>query len=168
MILHKGKYLDLITEDNWEYVRRNNCNGIVVIVAKTRDQKVLLVEQFRRPVQAQVIEWPAGLVNDQSLHDNETMESAARRELLEETGYEAPQLTRLVSGPVSSGLSQEIVTFYQALDVVKKGVGGGDSTEDIIVHEVPFAEAELWLYEMEQKGRMIDPKVYAGLYFLKS
>lgn len=168
MILYKGKYLDLIREDNWEYVKRNNCNGIVVIVAMTKDHNVLFVEQFRRPVQAQVIEWPAGLVNDKSPHDPETLETAARRELLEETGYEAGGLTRVAEGPVSSGLSQEVITFYQATDVVKKHNGGGDETESIIVHEVPLKEADLWLHKMEKNGRMIDPKVYAGLYFLKS
>ena len=167
MILHKGKYLDLIREDNWEYVRRNNCNGIVIIVPMTRDHKIILVEQFRRPVEAHVIEWPAGLVNDQGPHGSETLEAAARRELLEETGYEAGQMAPLVEGPVSSGLSREIVTFFQALDVEKKSDGGGDATEAIIVHEVPLKEADLWLYEMEKKGRMVDPKVYIGLYFLK-
>ncbi len=167
MILYKGKYLDLIREDNWEYVKRNNCNGIVVIVPMTRDGKVIFVEQFRRPVAAQVIEWPAGLVNDKSPHDAETMEAAARRELLEETGYEAEHLGFLVEGPVSSGLSSETITFYQALDVVKKGPGGGDTTESIKVHEIPLKEADLWLYEMEKKGLLVDPKVYVGLYFLK-
>jgi ADP-ribose pyrophosphatase len=168
VILHKGKYLDLIREDNWEYVKRTHCSGIVVIVAMTQDEKVILVEQFRRPVEAQVIEWPAGLVNDQTPHDPETMEAAARRELLEETGYQAEHLSLLVEGPVSSGLSAEIITFYQALDVVKKGPGGGDATESIKVHEVPLKEADLWLYEMEKKGLLVDPKVYAGLYFLKT
>ncbi|NCC58656.1 MAG: NUDIX hydrolase [Synergistales bacterium] len=120
MFLFKGKYLDLIREDHWEYVKRNNCSGIVVIVPMTRDGKVVFVEQFRRPVAAQVIEWPAGLGNDKAAHDAGTMEAAARRELLEETGYEAEHLAFLVEGPVSSGLSSEIITFYQALDVVKK------------------------------------------------
>jgi ADP-ribose pyrophosphatase len=64
MILHKGKYLNLVCDDNWEYVKRTNCSGIVVIVPKTKDGKVIFVEQFRRPVESQVIEWPAGLVND--------------------------------------------------------------------------------------------------------
>lgn len=134
----------------------------------TRDGKVVFVEQFRRPVAAQVIEWPAGLVNDKAAHDAETMEAAARRELFEETGYEAEHLAFLVEGPVSSGLSSEIITFYQALDVVKKGPGGGDATESIKVHEIPLKEADLWLYEMEKKGLMVDPKVYVGLYFLKT
>jgi len=168
VILHKGKYIDLIREDNWEYVKRTNCSGIVVIVAMTRDDKVIFVEQFRRPVKAQVIEWPAGLVNDRTPHDPETMEAAARRELLEETGYQAEHLSLLTEGPVSSGLSAEVITFYQALDAVKVAAGGGDATESIKVHEVPLKEADLWLYEMEKKGLLVDPKVYTGLYFLKN
>ena len=168
MILHKGKYLDLIRDDNWEYVKRTNCSGIVVIVPMTSGGNVIFVEQFRRPVEAQVIEWPAGLVSDKVSHSAETMEAAARRELLEETGYEAEHLSLLVGGPVSSGLSYEIITFYQALDAVKKGPGGGDATESIKVHEVPLKEADLWLYEMEKKGFLVDPKVYVGLYFLKT
>lgn len=167
-VLHKGKFLDLICEDNWEYVKRTNCSGIVVIVPMTRDGKVIFVEQFRRPVKALVIEWPAGLVNDNAPHDHETMEAAARRELLEETGYAAEHLSLLVEGPISSGLSSERLTFFQALDVVKKGDGGGDETESIKVHEVPLKEADLWLYEMEKKGLLVDPKVYVGLYFLKN
>lgn len=168
MILHKGKYLELIREDTWEYVRRTPSGGVVVIVPMTREGKVIFVEQFRRPVEAQVIEWPAGLVNDKASHADETAETAARRELLEETGYEAEHVSLLVQGPVSSGLSSEIITFYQALDAVKTGAGGGDATESIKVHEVPLKEADLWLYEMEKKGFLIDPKVYAGLYFLKT
>ncbi|HOW59613.1 MAG TPA: NUDIX hydrolase [Candidatus Omnitrophota bacterium] len=167
MILFKGKYLDLIREDNWEYVKRTNCSGIVVIVAVTREEKVLFVEQFRRPVKSHVIEFPAGLVNDKLSHDPETMEDAARRELLEETGYEAEHLSLIVEGPVSSGLSSEIITFYQAIGVVKKGPGGGDATESIIVHEVPLTGAALWLHTMEKHGYLVDPKVYTGLYFLK-
>ena len=166
-ILHQGKYLDLIREDNWEYVKRTNCSGIVVIVPVTQDKRVIFVEQFRMPVKAQVIEWPAGLVNDKTSHDPETMETAARRELLEETGYHAEHLSFLAEGPVSSGLSAEIITFYQALDVVKVAAGGGDDTESIKVHEVPLKEAELWLRGMEKKGVSVDPKVYVGLYFLK-
>ncbi|MFH0986072.1 MAG: NUDIX hydrolase [Candidatus Omnitrophota bacterium] len=167
MILHSGKYLDLIRADDWEYVKRKNCNGVVVIVPVTKDGKAILVEQFRRPVEAQVIEWPAGLVDDKASHSGETIEAAARRELLEETGYEAEQLTFLAGGPVSSGLSAEIITFYKAVDVVKKGAGGGDATESIKVHVVPLKEVDLWLYEMGKKGFLVDPKIYAGLYFLK-
>jgi ADP-ribose pyrophosphatase len=167
-ILHKGKFLDLVREGNWEYVRRTNCDGIVVIVPRTEDGRVVFVEQHRKPVKASVIEWPAGLVNDKTSHDPESMESAAKRELLEETGYEAGKLERVAEGPVSSGLSAEIITFYLATGIVKKHKGGGDETESITVHEVPLAEAESWLLAMEKSGRLVDPKVYVGLYFLKS
>jgi len=78
-----------------------------------------------------------GLVNDKTSHDPETLEAAARRELLEETGYHAEHLSLLVGGPVSSGLSSEIISFYQALDVSKKVPRRGDATESIRVHEVP-------------------------------
>ena len=168
MILHQGKYLNLVCEDHWEYVKRTHCNGVVIIVPMTQDGKVILVEQFRRPVEAQVIEWPAGLVNDKASHHSETMEAAARRELLEETGYEAEHLSLLVGGTVSSGLSSEIISFYQALDAVKIAPGGGDATESIKIHEIPLKEVDLWLFEMEKKGFLVDPKVYVGLYFLKT
>jgi len=167
-ILHKGKYLDLIHEDGWEYVRRSNCTGIAVIVPVTCDKKAVFVEQFRKPVKARVIEWPAGLVNDKATHEPETLEKAARRELFEETGYAGGDWKLLTEGPVSSGMSGEIITFYRALDVVKQGPGGGDETESIKVHEVPLAEAETWLKEMERQGLLVDPKVYTGLYFLKT
>ncbi|OQA57936.1 MAG: ADP-ribose pyrophosphatase [Candidatus Omnitrophica bacterium ADurb.Bin277] len=168
MILYKGKYLDLMEEDRWEYVRRTNCSGIVVIVPVTKEGKAVFVEQFRRPVRANVIEWPAGLVNDKTAQDAETMEAAARRELLEETGYEAGKLEWITEGPVSSGLSSEILTFYAATGLVKKHSGGGDESEAITVHEVPLTEAEVWLGTMTQKGFLVDPKVYVGLYFLKA
>lgn len=168
MILYKGKYLDLMKEDQWEYVRRANCSGIVVIVPVTKEGKAVFVEQFRRPVQANVLEWPAGLVNDKAPHDAETMEDAARRELLEETGYETGKLEWITEGPVSSGLSSEIITFYAATGLSKKHSGGGDESEAITVHEVPLTEAEVWLEAMTKKGFLVDPKVYVGLYFLKA
>ena len=167
MILHQGQYLELVREGHWEYVRRTNCSGVVVIVPVTTEEKLIFVEQFRKPVRGQVIEWPAGLVNDKSSHGGESLEDAARRELLEETGYEAGTLSKIAEGPVSSGLSSEIITFFKAWGVVKKGPGGGDETESIKVHEVPLQEADLWLCEMGKKGLLVDPKVYAGLYFLK-
>jgi ADP-ribose pyrophosphatase len=43
--------------------------------------------------------------------------------------------------------------------------GGGDATEDITVHVVPLAHAEAWLLQKQRDGMMIDPKIYAGLYF---
>ena len=46
--------------------------------------------------------------------------------------------------------------------------GGGDDTEDILVHEVPRVEAAAWLVGKIQAGYSIDPKMFAGLYMLEN
>jgi ADP-ribose pyrophosphatase len=90
----------------------------------------------------------------------------AKRELLEETGYEAKKMVPLIKGPASSGLCAEIVFFFLAKGLVRKHAGGGDDTENIMVHEVPVSRAPKLLRAMEKKGRLVDPKVYAGLYLI--
>ena len=50
--------------------------------------------------------------------------------------------------------------------IEKKGPGGGDSTESIKVHEIPLGEVDDWLEKIKEKGILVDPKVFAGLYFL--
>jgi ADP-ribose pyrophosphatase len=54
----------------------------------------------------------------------------------------------------------------RALNLRRVGDGGGDETEDIVVHEVPRTEAGAWLRAMSAKGYSIDPKLFAGLWFL--
>ena len=164
---YQGKYLRIIHEDQWEYVQRCNCTGIVVIACETGDGKYILVEQFRKPVGKHVIEWPAGLVNDLEHIQEETLETAALRELEEETGYRAKTVEHQITGPVSSGLSSDSLTFFTATGLQKISQGGGDETENITVHEVPANGIDAWLEEIQKQGRLVDPKVYAGIYFLK-
>jgi ADP-ribose pyrophosphatase len=71
------------------------------------------------------------------------------------------------AGPSSSGMSTEQVAFVRALDLVKVGPGGGDETENIVVHEIPRAEAGAWLFARAAAGYSIDPKLFAGLWFLE-
>lgn len=163
-ILFNGEYLRVRCHRHWEYAERTNAKAAVIIVAVTPEDKLLLVEQFRIPINAPTIEIPAGLVGD--LQDNESIETAAERELLEETGWRAGNIEHLMTGPSSSGLSNEQVAFVRASGLEKIGPGGGDETEDIIVHEVPRLEAAAWLYARMQDGYSIDPKLYAGLYFI--
>ena len=61
IILHEGDFLRMVREGEWEYIERNSCRGIVIILAMTDDQRVILVEQYRQPVHKRVIEFPAGL-----------------------------------------------------------------------------------------------------------
>ncbi|MCX7557347.1 NUDIX hydrolase [Xanthomonadaceae bacterium JHOS43] len=162
--LFNGHYLRVCQRDNWEYAERTNASAAVIVVAVTPDDRLVLVEQFRIPVNARSIEMPAGLVGD--LGDGESVETAAQRELIEETGWRAGRIQYLMTGPSSSGLSNEQVAFVRALDLEKIGPGGGDDSEDIIVHEIPRSEAAAWLNARRLEGYSIDPKLYAGLYFI--
>lgn len=167
-LLKQGRYLGLFCQNNWEFVSRVNCNGIVIVLALTQEKRVLFVEQYRIPVRKRVIEFPAGLMNDQGLKRKESFVTAAKRELLEETGYAAQKITKVVEGPTSGGSSRDLVTIVRAEGLKKVHAGGGDATESIRVHEVLLSQADRWLASQMKKGLLVDPKVYAGLYFLKT
>ncbi|HKT43105.1 MAG TPA: NUDIX hydrolase [Rhodanobacteraceae bacterium] len=164
--LHAGKWLTLKKRGRWEFVERNNPQGAVIIVAVTPDDRVLFVEQYRVPILAFTIEMPAGLIGDAGHADDDSVAGAARRELEEETGWTCGRVIPLHSGPSSAGMSTEMMHFVRALDLRKVGDGGGDDTEDIIVHEVPRRDAGDWLHAMSAEGYSIDPKLFAGLWFL--
>ena len=162
--LHTGKFLALIQEGHWEYVGRVNATGAALIFALTAEQKVLLVEQYRIPVHARTIELPAGIIGDEPGSSNESHAQAARRELLEETGYAAERMEALTTGPACSGITSERVTLFHAAGLRRTGKGGGVAHEDITVHEVPLGEIVPWLEAKAKTGVLIDPKVYAGLF----
>src|SRR5579872_255456 len=105
--LHTGKFLALVREGHWEYVERTNATGAALIVAVTDEQKLLLVEQYRIPVHCRTIELPAGIIGDEPGGAHESDADAAKRELLEETGYAAGRIEELTTGPSSSGLTSE-------------------------------------------------------------
>jgi ADP-ribose pyrophosphatase len=166
-VLHEGRWLRLLKRGRWEYAERTNPGGAVIIVALTDEDRILFVEQWREAVQAKTIEMPAGLIGDIAGSHDESAALAAERELLEETGYRAAQVEYLMEGPSSSGMSNEIIAFARARGLVREHAGGGDGTENIIVHEVPRAEAPRWLLGKMREGYSIDPKLFAGLYFLE-
>ena len=167
-IIHEGKFLRFVRKGEWEYVQRNNCSAVVIIVAMTEDDHVLFVEQYRPPVGKVVIEFPAGLANDRRRKKKESSLSAAKRELLEETGYRAKKWVKILEGPVSSGSSADLVTLFLAHNARKIAIGGGDDLESIIVHAVSIKNVDQWLAKMKRKGCLIEPKIYTGLYFLKT
>lgn len=165
-VLHTGEFLTLVREGHWEYVNRVRARGAAIIVAITEEQKLLLVEQYRIPVHVRTIELPAGIVGDEPGGSDEGMTAAAKRELLEETGYAAGQMEILTSGPSSSGLASEVVTLLMATGLKRKHSGGGVAHENITVHEVPVNQVHDWLEGKVKEGLLIEPKVYSGLYFL--
>lgn len=165
--LRTGDWLTLKRRGRWEYVERINPQGAVIIVAVTPDDRVLFVEQYRVPIRRFTIEMPAGLIGDAGHANDDNVAAAARRELEEETGWTCARIVPLHVGPSSAGMSTEMMHFVRALDLRKVGDGGGDATENIVVHQVPRSEAGAWLHAMSGKGYSIDPKLFAGLWFLE-
>lgn len=164
--LCEGKHLRFRQVGGWEYIERTRADLAVVVAAITPGGRVLFVEQFRPPVGCRTIELPAGLVGDGDGEDRQDVIEAARRELLEETGYEADSLQAVSEGPISPGLSNERIVLIIATGLRKVADGGGVENEDITVHEVPFGEVESWIAAQARAGVPTDPKVFAGLYFL--
>jgi len=162
-ILYAGKYLNLVERDGWEYVTRNT-HDVAIILPVLEDGRIILIKEFRKPLQKFVVGLPAGLVGDKG---DEGIFEAARRELLEETGYMANSLELVLSdSPSSSGMTTETFNLLIARKLRKVNEGGGDETENIetlIVNPTDVIDKkEEWL----ASGFVIDPKIYMGLYFI--
>jgi ADP-ribose pyrophosphatase len=166
-LLYQGDWLRLVRRGHWESCERTHGkDGLaVLVIAVTPDDHVLFVEQHRVPLGARTIEMPAGLVGDD--HDDDTILAAARRELIEETGWDAGRIDVLLTGPTSSGMSNERIAFARARDLVKVGDGGGVGSEDITVHAVPRATAPAWLMRRYAEGYELDLKLWAGLWMIE-
>lgn len=164
--LYDGEWMRLKRRGRWEFAERAHGRGMaVIIIAATPEDNVLFVEQYRVPLGTRTIEMPAGLVGDDEEHD--TFESAARRELIEETGWEAGKVEVLLVGPTSSGMSNERIAFVRATQLRRVGQGGGVDGEGITVHEVPRSRAPAWLVQKQREGYELDMKLWGGLWMLE-
>jgi ADP-ribose pyrophosphatase len=164
-ILAETPYLRFIDRDGWYFVERPHSRGVVMLIALTPEGRLLLVEQYRPALGRWVIELPAGLVGDDPAFSGEDLLQAAGRELVEETGWQADTLERLVEGATAPGLSSEVITFVRARGLRKVGPGGGVGGEQIRLQEVPLNEVGAWLEQRVKAGELVSIKVYAGLWF---
>lgn len=132
--------------------------GAVAVIALTDEGKLVVVEQYRKPMEKSMVEIPAG-----KLEPNESPEACALRELEEETGYTTEKLEIITSFYTSPGFADEIVHLYFT-DQLKQMVERPDGDEDEFVEllELSLEEAE----EMERQERIHDAKTaYALLYW---
>jgi len=161
----EGKYVRVVKRGRWEYVSRTGTQRAVVVLAEHHG-KIILVEQYRVPVQARTLELPAGIYGDDESGEHETPEQCALRELEEETGFRGARAEVLLTGPVAPGLTTELMYLVRVDGLRRVHAGGGVGGEDITVHTVPLDRAAAWLEERRRAGLQVEPRIYAGLYFL--
>ncbi len=130
--------------------------GSAVMLAHDRQGRILLVRQFRLPARRKLWELPAG-----RLDKGETPLRAARRELIEETGYRARRWTRLVRFYPSPGYSSERMTIFLAEDLTP-GPARPEADESIESRWFTAAEVE----KMIRGGRIADGKTLVGVLCL--
>lgn len=155
-VMWEGRFVRALRRGKWEYAGRTGGIRAVVILAE-HDGKVILVEQPRVPLDCRCIELPAGLVGDDD--PAATPETAAIKELEEETGFTAERVERLGEFYASPGMLSESFTLVRAHGVRRIGGGGGTDSEDITVHLVSRPEIPNFLEEKRAEGLGVDVKL---------
>ena len=165
--LYKGKWTEMVNDGGWEYLRRIKGAAAVIIPAMTIEGQYIFVEQYRKPAYGNCIEWAAGLIGDEDI--NESVVSAAERELMEETGFESTIDTQFVdiSFVASPGALEEKIYFVLCPLCKKVGNGGGIDDENITVHIIEKNEVVEWLEEQAHEGKIIDSKIFSGMQLLE-
>lgn len=131
--------------------------GAVAVIPITKDNKIVFVEQFRKPLEKSLVEIPAG-----KLEEGEEPISAAIRELEEETGYTTNDLSLVTSFYTSPGFADELITIYITDTIEKLATPiAGDEDEFVEIIELTLDEAKQYV----EDGRIQDAKTnYAILY----
>ncbi|MCM2980922.1 NUDIX domain-containing protein [Niallia circulans] len=133
--------------------------GAVAVIAITDDNKLVMVEQYRKPLEKVIVEIPAG-----KLEKGEEPALCARRELEEETGYECESLELVSSFYTSPGFADEIIHVYVAKGLKQKeNAAGLDEDEFVNVLEITLEEA----LEFIKEKRIFDAKTIFGVQYLQ-
>lgn len=134
-------------------------SGAVALIPLTDDGKLVLVKQYRKSLNRTLIEIPAGRIEV-----GEEPEVTAIRELEEETGYGAHQVTYIQSFATSPGFANEIIHLYLAENLYKiDNPAAGDEDEFIELLEVTIDEAE----QLVASGEIYDAKTAFAVIFAK-
>ncbi|MNZ67538.1 ADP-ribose pyrophosphatase [compost metagenome] len=136
-----------------EIVKHPGAAAVMALV----DGKLLVVEQFRKPLEKFQVEIPAG-----KLDPGEDPMTAAARELEEETGYRSDDLKLISAFYTSPGFADEKLYIYFT-DKVEQGTRNPDEDEDLKVEAITLEQAESYISE----GRISDAKTILAVYAWK-
>ncbi len=128
-------------EGTWEWMDKKD---FAMVLAITQDKKIVLIKNYRVPIEKYCIEFPAGLLDK----PNENPEEAARRELLEETGYAGENFIPLESYASSVSALNNFAHPFVVVNAKKIAEPALEDSEDIEVIEVPCDE----LYSFYEKS----------------
>lgn len=128
--------------------------GAVAVIAVTDENKMILVRQFRKPLEKTILEIPAG-----KLEKNEDPQDSAKRELEEETGYVAVHLEKIGSFYTSPGFADEEIHLFKATGLLK-GKKSPDEDEFVELVELTMDEC----FKRVETGEICDAKTMVALY----
>jgi ADP-ribose pyrophosphatase len=137
-------------ETTREIVEHSEC---VAIIAVDDEDNILLVSQFRKPVEKELLEIPAG-----GIDPGEAPEDSVRREMREETGFLPKKVEKLGGFYSSPGFCTEYLYLYLATELVSSPLQAEDS-ENISLVRVPLAQ----IPDLIASGSICDAKSIAGL-----
>jgi 8-oxo-dGTP pyrophosphatase MutT (NUDIX family) len=128
----------------------------VNIIGLTKEKEVILIEQFRHGTESVILEIPGGLVDE-----NEEPELAAKRELLEETGFAPGEMIYLGKSHPNPAIQSNTIFHYLALDCEKTGETNFDEHESVITKLVAQAEIPKLIAE----GKITHALAVTGFYY---
>ena len=161
-MIYRGRVVDLYKDnitlaDGREAVREVIKHKEAICVLPVEGDSIILVKQFRYPVNKELIEIPAGIIES-----GEEPEEAAERELKEETGYRAKSMKKVLSFYSSPGFTNEKLHLFIA-EGLEPGKQQMDPDEEIDVIKVRGED----LYDKILNGEIEDSKtILAVLYYL--
>jgi ADP-ribose pyrophosphatase len=162
--IFEGKVIKVVHEDvelpNGKQSKREIVKhpGAVAVIPITKENKILLVEQYRKPLERSIVEIPAG-----KLEKGEKPEVTALRELEEETGYTTNKLTFVTSFYTSPGFADELIHIYLAEDIEKvENPLSPDEDEFVELMECTLEEAN----KLADEQRIFDAKTAYALQYL--
>ena len=138
-----------------EIVERTSSVGIVAI---TQDDEIILIKQYRKAIDKEIYEIPAGMIDF-----GEEPQKAALRELKEETGFDAKKSEYLLETYSSPGFTNEKIFIFYAEDLIL-GEQDLDEFENLSVEKIKFDEA----IKLISLGEIIDSKSVAGILYYNS